>query len=68
VELSPLGIAAHACWTAIPEDFPFVVADTFVAMPDHVHGIIIIDNAGHYRATSNLRYILNNPRMWHKRR
>ena len=54
VELSPLGIAAHACWTAISDHFPFVVADTFVAMPDHVHGIIIIDNAGQYRATSNL--------------
>jgi len=40
--LTPLGQAAHACWRAIPEHFPFVVLDAFVVMPNHVHGIIVI--------------------------
>jgi REP element-mobilizing transposase RayT len=43
VQLSPLGQAAWDCWRTIPDHFPFVIADAFVAMPNHVHGIIIID-------------------------
>lgn len=31
---------AEACWRAIPEHFPQAEAGEFVAMPDHVHGII----------------------------
>jgi len=41
--LTPLGQAAFDCWVAIPDHFPFVVLDGFVVMPNHVHGIIIID-------------------------
>jgi len=43
VDLTPLGQAAWDCWHAIPEHFPFVLLDEFVAMPNHVHGIVIID-------------------------
>jgi REP-associated tyrosine transposase len=43
VDLTPLGRAAWDCWYAIPEHFPFVLLDEFVAMPNHVHGIVIID-------------------------
>jgi putative transposase len=41
--LTLLGQAADECWRAIPEHFPFVVLDEFVVMPNHVHGIVIID-------------------------
>ncbi|MEA3349502.1 MAG: transposase [Chloroflexota bacterium] len=41
--LTPLGQSATDCWNAIPDHFPFVVLDEFVIMPNHVHGIIIID-------------------------
>ena len=41
--LTPLGQAAADCWVAIPDHFPFVVLDGLVVMPNHVHGIIIID-------------------------
>jgi len=27
----------------IPEHFPFVILDEFMIMPNHIHGIIIID-------------------------
>jgi REP element-mobilizing transposase RayT len=43
VNLTPLGQATWDCWYAIPEHFPFVLLDEFVAMPNHVHGIVIID-------------------------
>jgi REP element-mobilizing transposase RayT len=43
MEYSPLGQAAEDCWNAIPEHFPFVILDEFVIMPNHVHGILIID-------------------------
>ncbi|HSW38590.1 MAG TPA: hypothetical protein VLL97_03775, partial [Acidobacteriota bacterium] len=39
------GLIAHRCWMEIPEHFPGVRVDAFVVMPDHVNGIIIIDDA-----------------------
>ena len=38
-----LGLAANDCWLAIPKHFEFVKLDVFVVMPNHVHGIIVID-------------------------
>jgi len=38
-----IGDVAYECWQAIPEHFPFVILDEFVIMPNHVHGIIIIN-------------------------
>lgn len=43
VSLTAVGQAAWDCWYAIPEHFPFVLLDVFVAMPNHVHGIMIIN-------------------------
>ena len=43
IDLTPLGQAATDCWCAIPDHFPFVVLDAFVVMPNHMHGIVIID-------------------------
>ncbi|MCC8146630.1 MAG: hypothetical protein LIO93_09385 [Bacteroidales bacterium] len=41
--LSDIGKIAYDCWVEIPEHFPFVKPDAFVVMPNHVHGIVIID-------------------------
>ncbi len=43
MQLSPLGQSALDCWTEIPAHFPFVELGAFVVMPNHVHGIIIIN-------------------------
>ncbi|MGQ1891399.1 transposase [Thermophagus sp. OGC60D27] len=43
MELSPIGHIANSCWHEIPKHFPFVVLGAHVIMPDHVHGIIIIN-------------------------
>jgi len=34
---------ANKYWSEIPVHFPFVQLDEFVIMPNHVHGIIIIN-------------------------
>jgi putative transposase len=41
--LSAIGQIAHQCWMEIPEHFPILKLDSFIVMPNHVHGIIIID-------------------------
>jgi putative transposase len=41
--MTPLGQSANDCWYAIPDHFPFVKLGRFVVMPNHVHGILIID-------------------------
>ena len=41
--MSQLGKSAESCWHDIPNHFPFVQLGGFVVMPNHVHGIIIIN-------------------------
>jgi len=43
--LSDLGLIAHKYWMEIPQHFPFVKLGVMVIMQNHMHGIIIIDNA-----------------------
>lgn len=47
MHLSEIGQLAHRFWAEIPQHFPFVQLDAFVIMPNHTHGIIIIDNPDH---------------------
>ena len=49
MELSVQGEMAHRYWLEIPRHFSFVMLDEFVVMPNHVHGIIIIDNPENYQ-------------------
>jgi REP element-mobilizing transposase RayT len=43
MQLSEIGKCTEKCWGEIPTHFPFVKLDSFVVMPDHIHGILIID-------------------------
>jgi len=43
MELSEIGKIAHHYWIEIPNHFPFVELGEFVVMPNHIHGVIIID-------------------------
>ena len=43
MNLSETGKMANQFWFEIPNHFPFVQLGEFVVMPNHVHGIIIID-------------------------
>ncbi len=42
VSLSVLGEVVARCWEEIPMRFPHVRVDSFVIMPDHIHGILIL--------------------------
>ena len=44
MKLSKIGTTAQNYWQEIPKHFPFVKLDEFVIMPNHIHGIIIINN------------------------
>jgi putative transposase len=42
VRPSAAGRLVEAAWRALPEHYPHVQLDAFVAMPNHVHGIVMI--------------------------
>jgi REP element-mobilizing transposase RayT len=44
VHLTALGEIVKACWLGLPEHYPTLVLDEFMLMPDHVHGIIILQD------------------------
>lgn len=46
IKLSPIGETANRSWLEIPEHFHHVRLAEFVIMPNHVHGIIVIDYDG----------------------
>lgn len=47
--LNEAGKTVNECWRAIPEHFPQVTLDGFIVMPNHIHGIIIIDEMHNVR-------------------
>lgn len=40
--LNAMGAVADECWRAIPEHYPNVRVDSYVIMPNHVHGVFVI--------------------------
>jgi len=44
MQLSEIGKLAEQYWLEIQNHFPMVELGNFVVMPNHVHGILIIDN------------------------
>ena len=47
MRLSRTGVIADVVWHQIPHHAPFVELGDFVVMPNHVHGIIILDKPDH---------------------
>ena len=46
MRLNDAGLAVAECWQAIPDHFPHAELDEFVVMPNHLHGVIVIDRRG----------------------
>ena len=42
MQLNRYGNIIQTCWNKLPQNFPSVKLDTFVVMPNHLHGIVII--------------------------
>ena len=53
MRLSTIGQVVKDCWEEIPEHFPNVSLGEYVVMPNHVHGIILIED----RATPRKGFI-----------
>ena|SRR5438034_10305509 len=53
MRLSRIGEFANECWMNIPNHFPYFYLDAFVIMPNHVHGIVIIEKSYRNRKIPN---------------
>ena len=42
MQLNAAGEMVQRIWDAIPNRFPSIVMDAFVAMPNHIHGIMTV--------------------------
>ena len=63
MELSNIGRITKQCWLDIPKHYPNVSIDEFIIMPNHIHGIVVINkNDGRDEAMPRL-YIGQYPRM-----
>ncbi len=64
--LNKSGRIAKTAWLEIPNHFPNIELDEFIVMPNHIHGIIIINNPvgdGHARPVNknnNLSVIIGS--------
>ncbi|EPH14030.1 hypothetical protein HX057_08420 [Myroides odoratimimus] len=53
--LSPLGHSVLKCWNNIPLYHPYVILDAFIIMPNHIHGILHINNSNTFNDNSTLK-------------
>ena len=59
MKLNELGKLANQFWLDIPQHFPFVLLDSFIVMPNHVHGIILINKPDNVDNIDNIDIIEN---------
>jgi putative transposase len=59
--LSTIGKIVERCWEDIPGHFPDVELDAFITMPNHLHGIIVINESGRGEVTSPLHGAVISP-------
>ncbi|MDR0692127.1 MAG: hypothetical protein LBF69_03720 [Prevotellaceae bacterium] len=51
--LSEIGEIANDCWAEIPQHFSFVDLGIYIVMPNHLHGIVIINKNKNLRTSPN---------------
>ncbi|PSF31344.1 transposase [Aphanothece hegewaldii CCALA 016] len=60
MQLSALGQIAQQFWVEIPEHFNNTFIDAYVIMPNHVHGIVVIDHPVETRHGASLQSSQNH--------
>jgi len=45
MKINSVGTIVEECWFDLPNHYPNLILDEFVVMPNHIHGIMIIDNS-----------------------
>ncbi len=53
MQLTPIGEIAQKYWAEIPRHYPMAILDEFVVMPNHIHGIIILETNNATSKTNN---------------
>ena len=53
MQLNEIGKLAEQFWVEIPIHFPFIELGNFVVMPNHIHGILIIDKPDNETGNDN---------------
>ncbi len=61
--LNDAGHIAQNCWLEIPNHYPNVILDEFIIMPNHIHGIIIINAGANDNSPINVGANNNSPRQ-----
>ena len=51
IQLSPIGQVLEREWLRLPDRFPFLHPAPFVVMPNHFHGILMIEDIAEGRGT-----------------
>ena len=59
MELSKIGEITDNCWNKIPIHFKFVTLDEYIIMPNHVHGIVVIEKRSDCR---DVIYYVSTPK------
>lgn len=65
MELSPIGTLAKKFWDEITEHFSFLFLDEFIVMPNHVHGIIVIDKPANDAPFTEILNSMRSDRFQH---
>ncbi len=63
---NPFGKIVEACWPDLPSHYPNAVLDAFVVMPNHVHGILLIERV--FQAAHGLGEIIRGFKTFSARR
>jgi REP element-mobilizing transposase RayT len=63
MQLNANGTIVEQCWFDLPNHYPNLILDAFVVMPNHFHGIMIIDNSKNPVPTvdTGLKPVSTNP-------
>jgi len=61
MRLNKWGTIAQECWQAIPDHFAQVQLDEWVIMPNHIHGIIVINDPDRRGTAMPCPYPVTNP-------
>jgi len=61
IQLNAFGKIADECWRAIPDHFPNVELGAYIVMPNHVHGIIVINDRADASASARRGTIYRAP-------
>ncbi|MCA9387104.1 hypothetical protein KC669_03660 [Candidatus Dojkabacteria bacterium] len=65
VVLNKLGTYVEKCWLEIPIHFPHITLDEYTIMPNHIHGILIIDYLENHNIVGNNNYCsLHQNKSW----